>query len=470
MRWKTFLYLPSALLVVLSSSLFFTSGSADATSAYDNVITTTDNITIQASLTPTYNVTCSPAILTTQSDGPLTSAGFAKYTDRLNALSGQPTLSSLMSSYQSAKATGTVAITASTLWTSSARTTIQDRTYTIWWTATPNKSLSWYSAAVGTSGSDWYNITLESYNRANGSNLPTASGGCGTYIANYLTGQNFVAGSQYNSPSGQTDIFTYSGNPNYPTGYAGANILSTYIAPVHLKPTYTFSVDKTGELQIKYEKNISPFLTGITTTALDKMTNNWGALDTSGGTSTIWTNQANPAGFLEQSTTLTVSGYYMLHFTHNQQLDSPPWDSTKRFYIDEAWVQFYWDGHSVVNGTTDCPGQSICNPTKKADQSPFGSMFDTNSYGLTAAVNAPISAISTLSSKTCSTIDVPFASATLHITCLSSLYNIGVLATVIPIYQTVLTGLIAYWLAIKVIGHTKKLSDPDDDSIDVVDL
>lgn len=252
----------------------------------------------------------------------------------------------------------------------------------------------------------------------------------------------------------------------YPPGFAGAVPPTSWSSPASVRPSYTYTVSKTGLMEVKYNNNVSPFLTGITTLNLDKMTDNWAGLDSTFSK----VDYANPAGWLDISEQLPSSGYYMMRFTHNQQLDSPPWPVGANTRIVEADVQFHWDGSEVLNGTTDCAGSGICVTNGPSNTNgDFGGGVDIFGSGLTQAVTAPITALQTLITATCSPIVFPFGpSASFTVPCLSQFYsNVPALFN---IWQVFITGGVMYLVVIKLMGRIRAYTNPLDDSIDVVQL
>lgn len=97
--------------------------------------------------------------------------------------------------------------------------------------------------------------------------------------------------------------------------------------------------------------------------------------------------------------------------------------------------------------------------------------FNTNSYGLAQIVALPLQVFTSLTTATCSPVllPLPFVSQSITIPCMTPIYqqNFGTLWT---IWQTVLTGVVAYGVAINTISLIKQMKDPQDDQIGVFHL
>ena len=109
--------------------------------------------------------------------------------------------------------------------------------------------------------------------------------------------------------------------------------------------------------------------------------------------------------------------------------------------------------------------------TSKAGE--FFSGFETNTFGLTSIITAPLNLIGSITSSTCSSLGltIPFIQKnnTLKLPCLSSIYqeHFGAFLT---IYQTITFGIVAYWVCVRVFALVKDFKNPDHDEIEVLDL
>lgn len=101
----------------------------------------------------------------------------------------------------------------------------------------------------------------------------------------------------------------------------------------------------------------------------------------------------------------------------------------------------------------------------------FFSDFQSDSHGLSGIITAPIRLLNSLSSSTCSPLifPLPFVNNNVSLPCMSSIYS-SYFPTFLTLYQLITTGLIGYWVLIKLFGHVKGMQDPKDDRIEVLDL
>lgn len=262
-------------------------------------------------------------------------------------------------------------------------------------------------------------------------------------------------------------------NVNYPEDYAGATIPDSWTPPEEpdrLRPDYSWSVSTTGELRVTYLKNLSPFLTGYSTLVLDKMTNDWESVDERIGEPVI----ANPAGWMDETTQVPEAGYYMFNVSHNQQLDSPPWPADANKFVDQVWVQFYWDGKTAVSGTTvGSKAGEIVNDLRDSED-PLNKALNSlqiNTFGLTNVILMPINFISTLPNfvNNCSPISLPIMGQNVSLECMRDRYQAWS-PTVWAIWQTVVTAVVAFGLSFNLFRIVKNINTPHNDGIEMAKL
>lgn len=107
----------------------------------------------------------------------------------------------------------------------------------------------------------------------------------------------------------------------------------------------------------------------------------------------------------------------------------------------------------------------------KNDANNFFSNFQTDTFGLTSIITAPLNLISSLTSKTCSPLNLPlpFVNKSLPLPCLSTIYN-EYFGSFLTIYQTITFGIVAYWVCVRIFNLVKDFKNPDHDEIEVMDL
>lgn len=107
----------------------------------------------------------------------------------------------------------------------------------------------------------------------------------------------------------------------------------------------------------------------------------------------------------------------------------------------------------------------------KNDANNFFSNFQTDTFGLTSIITAPLNLISSLTSKTCSPLNLPlpFINKNLPLPCLSTIYS-EYFGSFLTIYQTITFGIVAYWVCVRIFNLVKDFKNPDHDEIEVMDL
>lgn len=112
-------------------------------------------------------------------------------------------------------------------------------------------------------------------------------------------------------------------------------------------------------------------------------------------------------------------------------------------------------------------GPSVGNPS-----SPF-LQFDTNTFGLTAIISAPLAILTNLSTAeyTCTVVNLPlpFIGGNLPLPCMNSYYT-TYLGTLYTMWQTIINGLVAYWVIVGILKMVKDAKDPQKDQIEVLNL
>lgn len=101
----------------------------------------------------------------------------------------------------------------------------------------------------------------------------------------------------------------------------------------------------------------------------------------------------------------------------------------------------------------------------------FFNGFTTNTHGLTGIITAPLNAIQSLTSKTCSplVLPLPFVDKDLTLPCMRQIYidNFG---GFMNLYDVIIIGIVSYWVFVRIFTLVKDFKNPDHDEIEVVDL
>lgn len=132
------------------------------------------------------------------------------------------------------------------------------------------------------------------------------------------------------------------------------------------------------------------------------------------------------------------------------------------------------DLQGCVNNVLHYLGEylGINGPSVGQGSSPF-LQFETNTFGLTSIITAPISILTNLStaSYTCEPVELPlpFLSTDLELPCMGSYYT-TYLGDLYTLWQTVINGLVAYWVVVNLLKMVKDAKDPQKDQIEVLNL
>ncbi|MBQ3021689.1 MAG: hypothetical protein IJD92_05660, partial [Bacilli bacterium] len=102
----------------------------------------------------------------------------------------------------------------------------------------------------------------------------------------------------------------------------------------------------------------------------------------------------------------------------------------------------------------------------------FFSGFETDTFGLTSIITAPLNLITSITSSTCVPMGLPIPfieGQTLNLPCLRGIYenHFGVFY---DIYKTITFGIVAYWVCIRVFNLVKDFKNPEHDEIEVLEL
>lgn len=106
------------------------------------------------------------------------------------------------------------------------------------------------------------------------------------------------------------------------------------------------------------------------------------------------------------------------------------------------------------------------------DGADFINDFDTNTFGLTSIITAPLNLIQSLTSSSCSDLQLPLPyldNKYLILPCMTTIYSTH-FGAFFSIYQTITYGIIAYWVCVRIFNQVKDFKNPEHDEIEVVDL
>lgn len=97
--------------------------------------------------------------------------------------------------------------------------------------------------------------------------------------------------------------------------------------------------------------------------------------------------------------------------------------------------------------------------------------FESSDFGLSDVITMPLAFINGLASNQCNSLvlPLPFVNQNLELPCMTSIYS-TYFSSFLTIYQTITTGLIAYWVCINIFRMVQNFKNPDNDEIEVMDL
>lgn len=146
---------------------------------------------------------------------------------------------------------------------------------------------------------------------------------------------------------------------------------------------------------------------------------------------------------------------------------------TSRYYIDQQ--QQIIDNQQTQIQQQQQTQQTITNDNTDESQSTansFFSGFTSNTHGLTGIISAPLTAIQSLTSKTCSPLVLPLPfmeNQNLTLPCMRAIYEEH-FGDFMNLYDVIILGIVSYWIMVRVFAMVKDFKNPDHDEIEVVDL
>ena len=101
----------------------------------------------------------------------------------------------------------------------------------------------------------------------------------------------------------------------------------------------------------------------------------------------------------------------------------------------------------------------------------FFNNFTTNTHGLTGIITAPLSAIQSLTSQSCSplVLPLPFVNQNLTLPCMRPIYDQH-FGSFMQIYDVITLGIISYWVMVRIFSLVKDFKNPEHDEVEVLDL
>lgn len=198
-------------------------------------------------------------------------------------------------------------------------------------------------------------------------------------------------------------------------------------------------------------QNYNGLLSTISSTLIDiKSRNNEQLAD-------LYTNLTNVKTVLEQYKART-----------NEQLVDIYTAISNQISAIEDTTSAVEDNTQAINDVNDSINDSTID---SSSASGFFNNFQDNNHGLSSIITAPLNFIRNLANSTCSPISltIPFVNQSFNFPCMSTIYrqNFNSLFT---LYQTIIFGIVAYYVCVRIYTLVKGFKNPDDDRIEVVEL
>lgn len=124
---------------------------------------------------------------------------------------------------------------------------------------------------------------------------------------------------------------------------------------------------------------------------------------------------------------------------------------------------------SAINDVNDTLKDDNIDSANNQASSFFGN-FQSDSHGLSGIVSAPLRLITSLSSSSCSSLvlPLPFVNQNAVLPCMSTIYN--QFSTFFNLWQLITTGIIAYYILLRLFAKVHDLQNPNNDRIEVLNL
>ena len=106
-----------------------------------------------------------------------------------------------------------------------------------------------------------------------------------------------------------------------------------------------------------------------------------------------------------------------------------------------------------------------------APRSSFFNDFTSQDFGLSQIITIPLNSIQSLTSKTCTSLQVPipFTNSNVSLPCMTDIYEDN-FPSIYALWKTVSFGIVAYLIAIDIFHIVKGFKDPESDKVEVLDL
>lgn len=151
-----------------------------------------------------------------------------------------------------------------------------------------------------------------------------------------------------------------------------------------------------------------------------------------------------------------------------------------RTYTSEENFNADNDDHTIIDSVNDLVdiGSSTLETITSTDISgsegafeEFFGNFETNDHGLFAIISTPLNFIKSFLNSVCTplVLPLPFVDQEVTLPCMEYVYT-KFFGNFFVAYQTITTGIVAYWVCVNIMRIVKDIKDSEKDTIEVLDL
>jgi len=277
-------------------------------------------------------------------------------------------------------------------------------------------------------------------------------GGIGCYDFGSLGGGSIAPIASFNTSTGQPGVrpFIFTGAVAYPSGYTGETFAPPIPDSTEVPDIFMSSMsDFVGQFSDRrfFTFDGVPFTCGEFVPQINVE---------------VWTTHGTSDEVLLDTLSTTASSQFSYTFppsVNTQDYRIVSYYSCPEYnFTEAAYYDFQINSSGGLVNATPCSAELFCQ-------------LNLPTYGLTETILAPLTFISQIPSATCSPLILPMPNGISNITlpCMTPIYaaNFG---AILLIFQTIFTGLFAYYVSLKIFGNVKQLTNPRDDQVETVKL
>lgn len=179
-----------------------------------------------------------------------------------------------------------------------------------------------------------------------------------------------------------------------------------------------------------------------------------------------------PIQTYKQTFDLTGAGYYTIYLDPEPSCDL----LIEKTNISSKVMDIYWDGETIRQGSSNlCKigSPDPCNNIQPGEESLLQQLVDNinlDLHGFEKLLTAPLTFLAATESKTCQPLNLPFPHlGNITAPCMTPIYKQH-FDPWFTAFQTIVTGVFMYAIAINFIATFKNIRNPQDDKIEVAKL